>query len=136
MIKIRLAEIKDLDRLDELDWHIDRGVIKKNIQDSMIYVLTDEDIIVGWLRYGLIFDMIPLVNLLYFIDDYRRKGLGLKLVCYWEEEMNKAGYNMVFISTQSDEDSQHFLRKIGYTDMGGLLIPDQLPLELVLYKRL
>lgn len=136
MMEIRLADIKDLDRLDKLDWHIDREVMKKKIQDFMVYVVTDEDNIVGWLRYGLIFDSIPYMNMLYFIKAYRRKGLGSRLVGCWEAEMNKKGYDLVFTSTQSDEDSQHFYRKIGYTDMGGILIPNQVPLELMLYKKI
>lgn len=136
MMEIRLADTKDLDRLDKLDWHIDREVMKKKIQDFMVYVVTDEDNIVGWLRYGLIFDTIPYMNMLYFIEAYRRKGLGSKLVGYWEDEMKKKGYDMVFTSTQSDEDSQHFYRKMDYIDMGGILIPDQIPLELMLYKKI
>jgi len=38
-------------------------------------------------------------------------------------------------STQSDESGQHFFRKVGYEDVGSLLLPPE-PLEIMLMKRL
>jgi len=57
----------------------------------------------------------------------------------WEEEMRKAGFGMVLVSTQSDETAQVFYRKLGYQDAGGLVmnIPGfEQPLELFLSKAL
>lgn len=36
--------------------------------------------------------------------------------------MKAAGYEMIMTSTQVDEEAQHFYRKIGYQDAGGLII--------------
>ena len=42
----------------------------------------------------------------------------------FEKEMKKQGYKMTLISTQADEDAQHFYRKLGYIDCGGLIFHD------------
>ena len=54
----------------------------------------------------------------------------------WESDMKNMGYNIVYTSTQADEDAQHFYRKRGYEDVGGFRLPGQEPLELILCKRL
>jgi len=36
--------------------------------------------------------------------------------------MKQLGYGMIMTSTQVDEDAQHFYRKVGFQDAGGLLI--------------
>ena len=49
--------------------------------------------------------------------------------------MRAEGYSLVMTSTLSNETAQHFYRKLGYTDAGGLLLEGE-PLELVLVKKL
>jgi hypothetical protein len=56
---------------------------------------------------------------------------------FWENEMQQLGYKILKTSTQVDEDAQHFYRKLGYQDAGGLLlsVPDyQQPMELFFIK--
>ncbi len=58
---------------------------------------------------------------------------------YWENDMREQGYHMLLISTQVDEDAQHFYRKLGYIDCGGLIvnIPGfEQPMEIFLCKAL
>ena len=53
--------------------------------------------------------------------------------------MKKAGYGMVMVSTQVDEQAQHFYRKLGYQDAGGLVITIpgyEQPMELFLIKKI
>ncbi|MEN6357829.1 MAG: GNAT family N-acetyltransferase [Armatimonadota bacterium] len=133
---IRLAVIDDLDFLLEHDQHIQRELMKCKILDSQVYIATTEaDGIVGWLRYGLFWDEIPFMNMLYFLEQHRRKGLGRQVVKQWEEDMRQLGYHMVLTSTQSNEDGQHFYRRLGYVDSGVLLLPNE-PAEIILQKDL
>jgi|GEM_PF-3769512 Peptidase family S51. len=56
----------------------------------------------------------------------------------WEEEMRKRGYKMVMTSTQSDEQAQHFYRRLGYKEKGSLSFdnaPFEQPQEMVMMKR-
>ena len=41
---------------------------------------------------------------------------------YWEKDMKSQGYGMLLTSTQVDEGAQHFYRKMGYRDCGGLIV--------------
>ena len=73
-----------------------------------------------------------------FIDrDCQGKGYGKKLMEFWENDMKLQGYGMLLTSTQVDEDSQHFYRKLGYKDCGGFVIdiPEYAqPMEMFLVK--
>ena len=72
-------------------------------------------------------------------DAYQSKGYGKALMVFWEEEMRRLGYKMLMTSTQVDEQAQHFYRKLGYQDAGGLLISIheiQQPMELFLIKQI
>ena len=51
--------------------------------------------------------------------------------------MKSQGYDFVLTSTQVDEITQHFYRKLGYKDCGGLIIdiPNyEQPMEMFLIK--
>ena len=51
-----------------------------------------------------------------------KMGYGRMLMEFWEKEVKQFGYGMIMTSTQVDEDAQHFYRKTGFQDAGGLLI--------------
>jgi len=58
---------------------------------------------------------------------------------HWEDEMRALGYKMIMVSTQVDEDGQHFYRKLGYKDMGAIVMdipPYAQPLEMFMGKGL
>ncbi len=51
--------------------------------------------------------------------------------------MGQLGHKMVITSTQIDEEAQHFYRKLGYIDKGGLFFdntPFEQPQELFMVK--
>ena len=133
---IRTATMDDLEFLADHDHLISRELMQRQISDSQVYVAaTERDGIVGWLRYGLLWDCIPFMNMLYFLEPHRRKGLGRQIVARWEEDMRKQGFRMVLTCTQADEEGQHFYRRLGYADAGVLLLPGE-PAELFMRKSL
>ena len=73
------------------------------------------------------------MNMLYILEDYRGKRYGKVLTLFWEEQMKRLGYELVMTSTLSNEGAQHFYRKLGYTDAGSLLLPQE-PLEIIFIK--
>ena len=73
------------------------------------------------------------MNMVYLLLEFRKIGLGAKLVKYWEVEMKQKGYKNVLTSTQSNEDAQHFYRKIGYKEIGGFKYFDD-PYEIIFQK--
>jgi ribosomal protein S18 acetylase RimI-like enzyme len=114
-IIIRYAGSNDYFWLKEHDKHISEN----KIENKEVYIAVENGTIIGWLRYNLFWDSVPFMNMIYFLEEYRKKGIGKRLVKYWEEDMKQKGYNNVLTSTQSNEEAQHFYRKIGYIEIGG-----------------
>ena len=70
----------------------------------------------------MFWDNTPFCTLIIIGGEYRGKGYGKQLMEYWEKDMKEQGYGMLLTSTQTDETAQHFYRKLGYKDCGGLII--------------
>ena len=135
MIEIRFATSQDYTYLAHKDHHVQPEVITKKIEDAEIIVVLDNERNIGWLRFNYFWDEIPFMNMLWIEEDYRKKGIGTRLVNFWEIEMQKRGNNQVMTSTLSDETAQHFYRKLEYQDCGSLLLPDE-ALEILFLKSL
>ena len=136
---IRYVNAEDHDFWFSLDRHLSENEFQLKVRDQMGYVLIKDSLPVGILRWSLFWDSIPFCNLLYVQDDLQRKGYGRLLVEHWEADVITRGYNLVMTSTQSDEEAQHFYRKLGYKDCGGLTLPFpgyEQPMELILAKKL
>jgi GNAT superfamily N-acetyltransferase len=132
-INIRYAGKDDYIWLLEHDKHISEKMIKNKIDNMEIYVTENNGKIIGWLRYNLFWDNIPFMNMIYFFFFFRKMGIGTKLIKYWENEMKQKGYENVLTSTQSNEEAQHFYRKMGYREIGGFKYFDD-PYEIIFHK--
>ena len=132
-MEIRYAKPSDLEMIAEYDDDVSEEVLKDAIAMKRIILLFIDGDYEGWLRFNLFWDNIPFMNLLYLSEDQRGKGYGTKMVEFWEREMAEQGFGFVLTSTQSDEEAQFFYRKLGYTDRGALVLPDE-PLEIIFYK--
>jgi ribosomal protein S18 acetylase RimI-like enzyme len=130
---IKEASIDYLDELSELEKHINFKKLKEKIESKEMLMIMSENRIIGWIRFSFFWDEHPFINMLYIIEEYRGRGYGTRLVAYWEEKMKQLGYVTYMTSTQSNEDAQHFYRKLGYKDIGGFIMPDE-PLELIMIK--
>src|SRR5215510_12942563 len=134
-MNIRFAENEDFFWLKNHDKHISEKILEKKIQNKEIYVVEENGKIIGFLRYNLFWDEIPFMNMIYFHEEYQKKGFGTKLVKYWENDMNKNGFKYLMTSTQSNEEGQYFYRKLGYTEIGGFKYMDY-PFEIMFHKQL
>lgn len=122
MISIKYVTLEDKDFWFSLDRHLAESEFEKKVRDSQGYVLFDNGIPKGLLRYNLFWDNTPFCTLLFVSPLSQRRGYGRKLMEFWENDMKSQGYGMVLVSTQVNEDAQHFYRKIGYKDCGGFTI--------------
>lgn len=132
---IRYAGEEDLEILAAHDHHIALEELAEIVRRQRVLVLWDREGLVGWLRFNLFWDNTPFMNMLYLLEGRRGQGLGGQLTAFWEREMKAQGYTEVLTSTQSNEEAQHFYRKHGYADCGGLLLPGE-PLEIFFIKKL
>ena len=122
MISIRHVQEEDRDFWFKLDKHLSGSEFEKKIRDKMGYVLLEDNVPAGLLRYNFFWDNTPFCTMLYVDPESQGKGYGSKLMEFWEKEMKLMGYGMLMTSTQVDEDAQHFYRKAGYQDSGGLIV--------------
>jgi ribosomal protein S18 acetylase RimI-like enzyme len=133
-MKIEFAKETDYTYIVERDKHLQESLILTKIRDKEILILRDqEDLNIGWMRYGYFWDNIPFMNMIWVDQAYRGNGVGKQVVLFWENEMKKKGFTLVMTSTLSNEEAQHFYRKLGYKDSGSLLLENE-PLEIILTK--
>ena len=110
MLTIRYVQPEDREFWFRLDKHLPENEFAHKVTDQSGYVLLDDDLPIGLLRYSLFWDSIPFCNMLYIDHDHQHKGYGKKLMAYWEADMKARGYERVLTSTQADEEAQHFYR--------------------------
>ena len=136
MFKIKYVSEDDksfwftLDNLSEKEFEL-------KIRDKRGYIISDGDKPIGVMRYNLLWDNVPFLTLIHFDKAYHRKGFGSQAMLHWENEMRELGYDIVITSTQVDEQAQHFYRKLGYKDKGGLFLdntPWEQPQEMFMLK--
>lgn len=120
---------------------IETSLSQKTYHDRMLtetgYVLWEGGRRVGLMTYCLFWDQLPFLNLLFLLEGDRGRGIGRAAMATWEAEMKARGYKMTLVSTQVDEQAQHFYRRLGYVDCGGLVLggtPFEQPMELFMRK--
>lgn len=133
-VSIRLAEEKDFEILFQNDKHVSAEMLKKKISDKNILIAEKNGEFAGWLRYNLFWDEMPFMNMLFVTEKFRGTGIGGTLVRRWEKMMSEQGYKFLLTSTQANEYSQHFYRKLGYNDLGGFF-PFGEEYEIILGKK-
>ncbi|MNQ98005.1 Acetyltransferase (GNAT) family protein [compost metagenome] len=132
---IKYANHTSIQWLAEVEKHIPSETLLDKINHRQILIAEIEGREIAYLRFGYFWDNIPFMNLLFVEDNYRKQGVGKRLVDYWESEMCKLGHSLVLTSTLSNEDAQYFYRKLDYLDAGGFTLPGE-ALEIILLKEL
>jgi len=118
---IRIANIDDIAIIAKHDTHISEVLIADKVTRGEIVVVYDGNKFIGWLRYGLFWDIVPFMNMLEILPEYQGKGLGRKLVEFWHSEMQAKGCTIVMTATQQNENAQHFYNALGYVGVGGFV---------------
>ena len=138
-MEIRYAQLNDKTEWYRLDRHLPEAGFEEKVRIKQGYVLTEDDKVIGVLRYNLFWDNTPFCTMLYIDNAYQNKGYGRLLMEHWEKEMKSKGYGMIMTSTQVDEEAQHFYRKLGYKDCGGFTVDVpgyEQPMEMIMIKAL
>lgn len=137
MVTVRYVQGEDKEFWYRLDKHLPETEFGSKVRECRGYVLVADGIQAGLLRYNLFWDNTPFCNMLYVDPAFQGKGYGRKLMGHWEQDMKAQGFGMVLTSTQVDEQAQHFYRKLGYKDCGGLVLDlegYEQPMELFMVK--
>lgn len=133
-MKIDIATESDFQYIVDHDKHLLESLVLAKIKGKEIYIIRNhEDRNIGWMRYGYFWDNTPFMNMIWIDESARGQGTGRQVVLLWEQEMKQNGFTLVMTSTLSNEEAQHFYRKLGYKDAGCLLLDNE-PLEIILTK--
>ena len=135
MAVVEFATHDDVAFLCQADARNSKITIAEQVARQEIIVARLDGEVVGWLRLAYFWDSLPFMKDLHVVESHRGQGIGTAIVTFWEDQMRQRGHNRVMTSTMSSETAQHFYRKLGYTDVGGFVLPGE-PLELMLWKRL
>lgn len=136
-MELRLVTERDKNFVMSIDRHIDEAGFANRVYTKSGFVLWEEGEPVGIMSHCVLWDNLPFLNLIFIKEECRGMGLGRQAMLIWENEMKKRGYKMVLLSTQADETAQHFYRKLGYVDCGGLVFsgtPADQPMEVFFRK--
>ena len=133
MFEIRYSTKADKSFWFTLDPHMSEDIFDAKVRDKQGYIISVDGHPIGILRYNLFWDNTPFVTLIKLHEAYHSKGFGSQVMKHWECEMQELGYKLVMTSTQSDEQAQHFYRKLGYVDSGCLLLKSE-PAEIFFVK--
>jgi GNAT superfamily N-acetyltransferase len=126
-VLVRVADVEDLPWLTGVD-PVDPAEVASVVDRGRVLVARRPDAAgerLGFLRWGLFWDHVPMMNLLFVAPEARGGGVGTALVAEWERQCAGAGHDVVLTSTQADESAQHFYRALGYEDAGALIYPGQ-----------
>ena len=138
MIEIRTVQMSDAAFWRRLDPHISAKEFERKARDGRGYVLLEDGVPAALMRYNLFWDNTPFCTLLYV--DERCRGRGPRRRAHAALGGGHEGTGLrpgLMTSTLVDETAQHFYRKLGYRDAGGLLldVPGyEQPMELFLIK--
>lgn len=122
MVTVRHASKSDRAFWSALDENLSKDVLAEKIRDKRGYVIRCHDKLIGIMRYNLLWDEVPFLTLICLDERYRGSGYGRQAILLWEDEMRALGHQMVMTSTRVDEGAQHFYRKLGYLDRGGIFL--------------
>ena len=67
-MQIYIADHTHTEYIVQNDKWVTRDIINQKIESNQIYVVFDNDKFIGWLRYGLFWDHIPFMNMLYILE--------------------------------------------------------------------
>ncbi|WP_300823082.1 GNAT family N-acetyltransferase [Schaedlerella sp.] len=136
-MEIKAITAHDKEFVMSLDKHVDDTGYANRIYTKSGYVIWEGNQRIGILAHCILWDTLPFLNLIFLKEEHRGNGFGKQAILDWEREMKEQGYPMTLLSTQADEGAQHFYRKLGYIDCGGLIFhntPFDQPMELFFRK--
>ncbi|QOR34212.1 GNAT family N-acetyltransferase [Clostridium sp. 'deep sea'] len=134
-MEIRFATPKDIDFIKSYDKHMLLTKLPAKVKGKEYLIAMLNDKAVGLLRYNYFWDNTPFINMLYVKKEHRSKGIGKELMGFFEQEMKKESHDIIMTSTLSNENAQHFYRKLGYQDKGCLMLENE-ALEIIFVKNI
>ena len=120
-LKIRFAEINDLDSCVELDLHKNIDTIKNKISMKEVIGAESNNEVSGCLKIEYIGTHLPFISYIVIKNDFRASGVGKSMLTFLEEYLRNNGQDTLLSSTMTDAlRPQKWHLKIGFVECGML----------------
>lgn len=118
-LKIRFAEIHDLDSCVELDLHKNTDIIKNKITMNEVIVAEVNNEVIGCLKIEYIWTHLPFISYIVIRKDFRSSGIGKSMLSFLENYLKKNGQSTLLSSTMTDAvNPQKWHLKMGFIECG------------------
>lgn len=117
IITVRLADQDDLAVVSHR--HLSQDRILQKINQQEIYLLLVNDLPVGSLWVGFLWDFVPFIDLITIDAAFQKRGLSRSLLGFVEADLRARGYDVLYSSSQLDEPvPQTWHRHVGFEECG------------------
>jgi len=113
---IELTE-KQSEYINERLYAYDEEYIKYRLEGSIHVGVEVDEILVGGLNAYMSAFKILYVDTVFVADEYRRQGIGRKLICEMKQCAKSMGSNMIRLDT-FDWQGYEFYKRLGYEEVG------------------
>ncbi len=103
--------------INERLYAYDEEYIKYHLEGSIHVGVEVDGILVGGLNAYMSAFKILYVDTVFVADEYRRQGIGRKLICEMEQRAKSLGANMIRLDT-FDWQGYEFYKRLGYEEVG------------------
>ncbi len=101
-LKIRFADINDLESCVELDLHKNIDTIKNKISMKEVIVAEVNNEVIGCLKIEYIWTHLPFISYIVIRKDFRSSGIGKSMLTFLEEYLKEKGQSTILSSTMTD----------------------------------
>lgn len=116
---VRFAGPEDLEWCVVEDGQVIEKIIRNKIVNDEIIVAELDAQLIGYIRLEFLWSTKPYIGLVFVIDEYRKEGVGRKMLNFLEDHLRSHGYDMLLSSSKADEpEPQAWHRAFGFEECG------------------
>jgi len=116
---VRFAGPEDLEWCVVEDGIVTEKVIRNKIVNDECIVVELDGQLIGYIRLEYLWSTTPYIGLVFVIDEYRKEGVGRKMLEFLEEHLRTRGHETLFSSSQANEpEPQAWHRAFGFEECG------------------
>ena len=118
-VLVRFAGPEDLEWCVVEDSYVTEKIIRNKIVNDEILVVELDGQLIGYIRLEFLWSSIPYIGLIFVNDEYRKAGIGRKMMDHLEDHLRAHGHDIVMSSSQANEpEPQAWHRAVGFEECG------------------
>lgn len=116
---VRFAGPEDLEWCVVEDDHVTEQIIRNKIVNDEIIIAEIDGRQIGYIRIEYLWSIKPYIGVIFVEDDYRREGIGRKMLNFLANHLIKYGHDELYSSSQANEpEPQAWHRGNGFVECG------------------